>query len=120
MNYVLICMVYLTYFNNRLPTYPKVYMFNFVIANGLRSRPLRIVFFSYCVHFCNKLPTVKLYHRHINLNISFAGNAESRFQLLPVEIKETENKCIQFTNRSSGEKYALKVVNQSRVVFEVC
>ena len=52
-NYVLICMVYFMYFNNRLPTYPKIYMFNFVIANGLRSRPLRIVFFSYCVHFCN-------------------------------------------------------------------
>ena len=54
----------------------------------------------------------------MNLNISFAGKAESRFQL--VEINGTENKCIQFTNRSSGEKYALKVVNQSRVVFEVC
>ena len=52
-NYVLICMVYFKYFNNRLPTYPEIYMFNFVIANGLRSRPLRIVFFSYCVHFCN-------------------------------------------------------------------
>ena len=52
-NYVLICMVNFMYFNNRLPTYPKIYMFNFVIANGLRSRPLRIVFFSYRVHFCN-------------------------------------------------------------------
>ena len=49
----LTCMVYFTYFNNRLPTYPKIYMFNFVIANGLRSRPLTIVFFSYCVHFRN-------------------------------------------------------------------
>ena len=52
-NYVLICMVNFMYFNNRLPTYPKIYMFNFVIANGLRSRPLTIVFFSYCVHFRN-------------------------------------------------------------------
>ena len=54
-NYVLICMVNFMYFNNRLPTYPKIYMFNFVIANGLRSRPVTIVFFSYCVHFCNLL-----------------------------------------------------------------
>ena len=111
-NYVLICMVYFTYFNNRLLTYPKIYMFNFVIANGLRSRPLRIVFLS----------TVKLYHRHINLNISFAVNANSTFQL----VKRSSNqgtrklKCIQFTHPNTGAKYALKVVNQSRVVFEVC
>lgn len=49
---------------------------------------------------------------------SSKGNAESRFQLLPVEIKETKNKCIQFTHLDTGAKYALKVVNQSRVVFE--
>ena len=105
-------MVYFTYFNNRLATYQKIYMFNFVIANGLRSRPLRIVFLS----------TVKLYHRHINLNISFAVNANSTFQL----VKRSSNqgtrklKCIQFTHPNTGAKYALKVVNQSRVVFEVC
>ena len=102
-------MVYFTYFNKRLPTYPKIYMFNFVIANGLRSRPLRIVFLS----------TVKLYHRHINLKISFAGNAESRFQLLRARV-ERNVICIQATHPVTGAKYALKVVNQSRVVFEVC
>ena len=62
---------------------------------------------------------VKLYHRHINLNISFAGKAESRFQL--VEKDGPPNiKCIQFTHPNTSAKYALKVVNQSRVVFEVC
>ena len=54
----------------------------------------------------------------MNLNISFAGNAESRFQLLPV-IK-INGICIQATHPETGAKYALKVVNQSRVVFEVC
>ena len=64
----------------------------------------------------------------MNLNISFAGNAKSRFQLLRVKIKETNYRCIQFTHPNTSAKYALKVVNQStsgegsafRVVFEVC
>ena len=61
-----------------------------------------------------------VYHRHINLNISFAGNAYSTFQLSHVKINGTRNTCIQFTHPKTGAKYALKVVNESRVVFEVC
>ena len=57
----------------------------------------------------------------MNLNISFAGNAYLTFQLLErSRNKGSRNICIQFTHPNNGAKYALKVVNQSRVVFEVC
>ena len=56
----------------------------------------------------------------MNLNISFAGNANSTFQLFHVETNGIRYTCIQFTHPNTGAKYALKVVNQSGVVFEVC
>ena len=56
----------------------------------------------------------------MNLNISFAGNANSTFQLFHVETNGIRYTCIQFTHPNTGAKYALKMVNQSRVVFEVC
>ena len=37
-NYAL--MVYFTHFNNRLLTYPKIYMSNFFTANSLRQEPI--------------------------------------------------------------------------------
>ena len=54
----------------------------------------------------------------MNFNITFAGTY-STFQVLKRKRGTSNIKCIQFTD-PSGKKYALKVVNQSRVVFEVC
>ena len=56
----------------------------------------------------------------MNLNISFAENANSTFQLFHVKTNGIRYTCIQFTHPNTGAKYALKVVNQSGVVFEVC
>ena len=43
-NYAFICMVYFTHFNNRLLTYPKIYMFNLTVCDQDRFRFFSLTF----------------------------------------------------------------------------
>lgn len=53
---------------------------------------------------------------------SFANNcvlSVKEFKIVPVKVQGGKRKCIQFTDKQDGTKYALKVINGVDVVFEV-